>query len=222
MATATADKPRTAKRPQVKDQPLFIGGKWLDSVSGKTFPTMNPATGETICQVAEGDKADVDLAVKAGRKAFETGPWPKMNASERGRLLNKLADLIEQNQEELAALESLDNGKPLRDAMAADLPLTVKCYRYYAGWADKIHGKTIPVEGPYFCYTRHEPVGVVGQIIPWNVPLLMQAWKWGPALAAGCTIVLKPAEQTPLTALRVAQLAQEAGFPGGVVNVIRG
>ena len=223
MATATATKaPRTVKRPQVKDQPLLIGGKWLDSVSGKTFATLNPATGEVICQVAEGDKADVDLAVKAARKAFEEGPWAKMNASERGRLLNKLADLIEKNQEELAALESLDNGKPLRDALAADLPLTIKCYRYYAGWADKIHGKTIPVDGPYFCYTRHEPVGVVGQIIPWNFPLLMQAWKWGPALAMGCTVVLKPAEQTPLTALRMAQLAQEAGFPDGVINVVPG
>src|SRR5437763_1520131 len=222
MTTATAGKSRTVKPPQVKDQPLFSGGKWVDSVSGKTFPTLNPATGETICQVAEGDKADVDLAVKAARKAFEEGPWPKMNASERGRLLHKLADLIEQNQEELAALESLDNGKTLRDALAADLPLTVKCYRYYAGWADKVHGKTIPVEGNYFCYTRHEPVGVVGQIIPWNFPLLMQAWKWGPALAMGCTIVLKPAEQTPLTALRVAQLAQEVGFPDGVVNVVPG
>src|SRR5262245_40037378 len=222
MATATATKTRAVKPPRVKDQPLFIGGKWLDSVSGKTFPTLNPATGETICQVAEGDKADVDLAVKAARKAFEEGPWPKMDASERGRLLNKLADLIEKNVEELAALESLDNGKPLRDALAADLPLTIKCYRYYAGWADKIHGKTIPVEGNFFCYTRHEPVGVVGQIIPWNFPLLMQAWKWGPALAAGCTLILKPAEQTPLTALRVAQLAQEAGIPDGVINVIPG
>jgi aldehyde dehydrogenase (NAD+) len=223
MATATAAKARTTiKPPKVKDQPLFIGGKLLGSVSGKTFPTINPATGETICQVAEGDKADVDRAVKAARKAFEEGPWPKMNASERGRLLNNLADLIDRNQEELAALETLDNGKPLRDSQAADLPLTIKCYRYYAGWADKIHGKTIPVEGPYFCYTRHEPVGVVGQIIPWNFPLLMQAWKWGPALAAGCTIVLKPAEQTPLTALRVAALAQEAGFPDGVINVIPG
>jgi len=224
MATATAPKARSSavKPPQVKDQPLLIGGKWLDSVSGKTFPTVNPATGETICQVAEGDKADVDLAVKAARKAFEDGPWRKMNASERGRLLNRLADLIEQNKEELAALESLDNGKPYRDSIAADLPLTVKCYRYYAGWADKVHGKTIPVEGPYFCYTRHEPVGVVGQIIPWNFPLLMQAWKWAPALATGCTVVLKPAEQTPLTALRVAALAQEAGFPDGVINVIPG
>src|SRR5213080_3976487 len=226
MATATAsptaERGKTVKAPRVKDQPLFIGGKWLDSVSGKTFPTLNPATGETICQVAEGDKDDIDLAVKAARRAFEDGPWPKMSASERGRLLNKLADLIEQNQEELAALESLDNGKPLNDAMTADLPLTIKCYRYYAGWADKIHGKTIPVEGDYFCYTRHEPVGVVGQIIPWNFPLLMQAWKWGPALATGCTIVLKPAEQTPLTALRVAALAQEAGFPDGVINVVPG
>src|SRR5262249_3279966 len=129
MATATADKPRTVKRPQVKDQPLFIGGKWQDSVSGKTFPTVNPATGETICHVAEGDKADVDLAVKAARKPFEDGPWPKMNASDRGRLLNKFADLIEKNKEELAALESLDNGKPYRDALNADLPLTIKCYR---------------------------------------------------------------------------------------------
>src|SRR5438105_1747859 len=222
MATATAEKSRTVKPPQVKDQPLFIGGKWQDSVSGKTFATVNPATGQTICQVAEGDKADIDLAVKAARKAFEEGPWPKMSAAERGRLLHKLADLIEQNQEELAALESLDNGKPLADARAADLPLTIKCYRYYAGWADKIHGKTIPVEGNFFCYTRHEPIGVVGQIIPWNFPLLMQSWKWSPALASGCTVVLKPAEQTPLTALRVAALAQEAGIPDGVLNVVPG
>jgi len=222
MATATAGKARTVKPPKIKDQPLLIGGKWLDSVSGKTFPTLNPATGEVICQVAEGDKADVDLAVKAARKALEEGPWAKMPGAERGRLLHKLADLIEQNQEELAALEALDNGKPYRDALSADLALTIKCYRYYAGWADKIQGKTIPVDGPYFCYTRHEPVGVVGQIIPWNFPLLMQAWKWGPALATGCTVVLKPAEQTPLTALRVAKLAQEAGIPDGVVNVIPG
>src|SRR5438445_424034 len=222
MATATAGKSRTVKPPRVKDQPLFLGGTWQDSVSGKTFPTLNPATGEVICQVAEGDKADVDLAVKAARKAFEEGPWSRMNASERGRLLNKLADLIEDHQEDLAMLETLDNGKPYRDSFNIDLPLTVKCYRYYAGWADKIHGKTIPVEGNYFCYTRHEPVGVVGQIIPWNFPLLMQAWKWGPSLAAGCTTILKPAEQTPLTALRVAALAQEAGFPDGVVNVIPG
>src|SRR6266487_2269945 len=137
-------------------------------------------------------------------------------------LQNKLANLIEQNREELATLETLDNGKPYRDSYNIDLPLTVKCYRYYAGWADKIHGKTIPVEGSFFCYTRHEPVGVVGQIIPWNFPLLMQAWKWCPALAMGCTMILKPAEQTPLTALRVAALAQEAGIPDGVINVVPG
>jgi aldehyde dehydrogenase (NAD+) len=223
MTTATAPTITLPRRPRLKAQePMFIGGKWVESVSGKTFATLNPCTGEPICQVAEGDKADVDLAVKAARKAFETGPWSKMPASERGRLINKLADLIEKNKEELAALESLDNGKPYRDAIAADLPLTVKCYRYYAGWADKIQGKAIPIDGPFFCYTRHEPVGVVGQIIPWNFPLLMQAWKWGPALATGCTVILKPAEQTPLTALRVAALAQEAGFPDGVINVVPG
>src|SRR6266480_4156660 len=210
MAAATEAAP-TGQVGQFLTKPkkLLIGGKWVDSVSNKMFPTVNPATGETICQVAEGDKADVDLAVKAARKAFEEGPWPKMSAADRGRLLNRLADLIEKNQEELAALESLDNGKPYRDAMAA-------------GLTDKIHGKTIPIEGPYFCYTRHEPVGVVGQIIPWNFPLLMQAWKWGPALAAGCTTILKPAEQTPLTALRVGELAQEAGFPDGVINIVPG
>jgi aldehyde dehydrogenase (NAD+) len=222
MTTLTAPKNRTIQAPAVSNRKMLIGGKWVDSVSGKTFATHNPATGEEICQVAEGDKADIDLAVKAARKAFETGPWPKMNASERGRLLNKLADAIEANIEELAALETLDNGKPYRDSLNGDLQLTIKAYRYYAGWADKYHGKTIPVEGPYFCYTRHEPVGVVGQIIPWNFPLLMQAWKWAPALAMGCTSVLKPAEQTPLTALRVAELAQEVGFPDGVINVVPG
>jgi aldehyde dehydrogenase (NAD+) len=222
MKAPAKKKSNAPKRPEVKDQPLFIGGKWQDSVSGKTFATINPATGETICQVAEGDKADIDLAVKAARKAFEEGPWPRMSAAERGRLLNKLANRIEQDREELAGLETLDNGKPFRDAVNADLALTVKCYRYYAGWADKNHGKTIPVEGDFFCYTRHEPVGVVGQIIPWNFPLLMQAWKWGPSLATGCTVVLKPAEQTPLTALRVAALAQEVGIPDGVVNVVPG
>lgn len=223
MATKTAEKPRSAiKAPKVKDQPMLIGGKWVDSVSGKTFATTNPATGETICQVAEADKADVDLAVKAARKAFEEGPWRKTSGTDRGRLLNKLADLIEKNQEELAALETLDNGKPITESMTVDLPSVIKCYRYYAGWADKIHGKTIPVPGDFFCYTRHEPLGVVGQIIPWNFPMLMQAWKWGPALATGCTIVLKPAEQTPLSALRVAALAQEAGIPDGVINVVPG
>ena len=222
MTAATATKTRTPKAPVVKDQPLFINGKWQDSVSGKSFETINPTTGKVICNVAEGDKADIDLAVAAARRQFETGPWSKMNASDRGRLLYKLADLVEKHQEELAALESLDNGKPYKDSLAADVALTIKCYRYYAGWADKIQGRTIPIDGNFFCTTRHEPLGVVGQIIPWNFPLLMQAWKWGPALAAGCTIVLKPAEQTPLTALRVAALAQEAGFPDGVINVVPG
>jgi aldehyde dehydrogenase (NAD+) len=145
-----------------------------------------------------------------------------MSAAEHGRLLYKLADLLEENLDELAALETLDNGKPIRDSKAADLPLSIACYRYYAGWADKIEGKTIPINGPFFCYTRHEPVGVCGQIIPWNFPLLMQAWKLGPALATGCTVVMKPAEQTPLSALRVGELIQEAGFPAGVVNLLPG
>jgi aldehyde dehydrogenase (NAD+) len=220
--TVSTPKPNKPAAPAVPDQQMLIGGRWVSAASGKTFETINPATGEVICRVAEGNKPDIDLAVKAARKAFESGPWPRMSASERGRLLLKLADAIEANKDELARLESLDNGKPLADSLAADLPLTIKCYRYYAGWADKIHGKTIPIEGNYFCYTRHEPVGVVGQIIPWNFPLLMQAWKWGPALACGNTVVLKPAEQTPLTALRVARLAQEVGFPDGVVNVVPG
>ncbi len=172
--------------------------------------------------MAEGDKADIDLAAKAARKAFESGPWSRMDARDRGRLMYRLADLLEENKDELAALESLDNGKPIRDARAADVPLTIDCLRYYAGYADKIHGQTIPIRGNYFCYTRKEPVGVVGQIIPWNFPMLMAAWKWGPALAAGCTIVMKPAEQTPLTCLRMADLAQEAGIPDGVINVVPG
>ena len=223
MATATAPRPApSSRKPQVADRKMLIDGKWVDARSGKTFDTLDPSTGEVICRVAEADAADVDLAVKAARKAFETGPWRTMDASERARIMHKLADLIEANIEELAALEAVDNGKPYTTALAADLPLVVKCYRYYAGWADKIQGKTIPVDGLHFCYTRHEPVGVVGQIIPWNFPALMQAWKWGPALAGGNTVVLKPAEQTPLTALRIAELAMEAGVPDGVINVVPG
>jgi aldehyde dehydrogenase (NAD+) len=218
MATATM-------QPNVKIGPtkLLINGKWVDSASGKTFPTVNPSTGEVITQVSESDAADVDKAVSAARAAFEKGPWRrKITASGRGVLMNKLADLIEKHADELAELEALDNGKPAHIARAADLTLTIACYRYYAGWADKIEGKTIPVNGPYFSYTKHEPVGVVGQIIPWNFPLLMQAWKLGPALASGCTVVMKPAEQTPLTALRVGELIMEAGFPEGVVNILPG
>ena len=201
---------------------LLINNRWVNSRSGKTFPTINPSTGEEICQVAEADEADVNEAVKAARHAFEKGPWRKMSAAERGRLLYKLADLVEKHADELARLEALDNGKPYSVAKAADLTLSIASYRYYAGWADKIHGKTIPVAGNYFNYTKLEPVGVVGQIIPWNFPLLMQAWKLAPALATGNTIVMKPAEQTPLTALRIGELILEAGFPEGVVNMLPG
>ena len=222
MASVAAPAKTKPIPPMVATQKMLINGEWVDSASGKTFDTLNPSTGEVICKVAEGDKADIDQAVKAARKAFESGPWAKMTPSGRGLLLNKLADAMEKNLDELAALESLDNGKPIMDATHADLPLSIACLRYYAGWADKIYGQTIPFSPDYFCYTRHEPVGVVGQIIPWNFPLLMQAWKWGPALACGNTVVLKPAEQTPLTALRVAQLAQEVGFPKGVINVVPG
>ncbi|BBL74360.1 aldehyde dehydrogenase family protein [Methylomagnum ishizawai] len=206
----------------IRQTQLLIDGVWQDAASGKTFETLNPATGEVIARVAEGDKADVDRAVAAARHAFEKGPWRKMDARERGRLMYRLADLMERHIDELAALETLDNGKPIRDSRNADLPLAIDCLRYYAGWADKLEGKTIPIRGNHFTYTRHEPVGVVGQIIPWNFPLLMLAWKWGPALAAGCTIVMKTAEQTPLSALRMGELAMEAGFPPGVINLISG
>ena len=223
MPNATLE-PEPVCKPSVavKQTKMLINGRWVDSVSGRTFETINPAMGEVITRVTEGGKEDVDRAVAAARKAFEKGPWTKMTARERGRLLYKLADLIELHIDELAALETLDNGKPINDTRNIDLPLAVEAYRYYAGWADKIEGRTIPVNGPYFTYTRHEPVGVCAQIIPWNFPLLMQAWKWAPALAAGCTVVLKPAEQTPLSALRVGELAIEAGFPPGVVNIVPG
>lgn len=220
MATEILDT--VANTPQIRQTQLLIDGKWVDAISGKTFATINPATEEVIAEVAEGDAADIDLAVKAARKAFESGPWSKMDARDRGRLIYRLADLIEENIEELAALESLDNGKPIRDSRAADLPLVIDCLRYYAGWADKIEGTTIPIRGNHFCYTRREPLGVAGQIIPWNFPLLMVAWKWAPALTAGCTIVMKPAEQTPLSCLRLAELALEAGIPPGVINVVPG
>ena len=185
------------------------------------FCWTNPSTGEEICQVAEADAADVEKAVKAARAAFE-GPWREMRASERGRLLYRLADLIEANADELARLETLDNGKPLSIAKAVDVAKTVACYRYFAGWADKVQGKTIPIDGDFFCYTRHEPIGVVGQIIPWNYPMLMQSWKLAPALATGNTVVMKPAEQTPLSALRIGELLLEAGYPEGVVNILPG
>ena len=217
---ATMTEPR--QQPKIHQNQCFIGGQWQPAVSGKTFETINPATEEVITHVAEGDEADVDLAVTAARKALDHGPWSRMDARDRGRLMYKLADLIEEEIDELAALESLDNGKPIREARGGDLPFVLDVLRYYAGYADKIHGQTIPVRGEYFCYTRREPVGVVGQIIPWNFPMLMAAWKWGPALAAGCTIVMKPAEQTPLSCLRMARLAQKAGIPDGVINVVPG
>jgi aldehyde dehydrogenase (NAD+) len=201
---------------------MLIGGKWVESRSGKHFATVNPATEEVIAEVAEGDAEDIDLAVRAARQAFESGPWRTMDARDRGRLLDRLADLIETHIDDLARLETLDNGKPIGESRQGDLPLVLDCFRYYAGWADKLTGQTVPVRGNYFCYTRREPMGVAGQIIPWNFPMLMVAWKWAPALAAGCTIVLKPAEQTPLTALRMGELAQEAGFPDGVINIVPG
>ena len=207
---------------------MLINGRWVDSASGKTFPTYNPATGEVLAQIAEGDREDINRAVQAARHAFENGPWPRLTPSERGRLIWKLADLLEENLEEFAELESLDNGKPLTIARAADVPLAVDLFRYMAGWATKIEGNTIPISVPYtpgakyLAYTLREPVGVVGQIIPWNFPLLMAAWKLGPALTAGNTVVLKPAEQTPLTALRLGELIQQAGIPDGVVNIVPG
>ena len=201
---------------------MFINGKWVEAASGKTFPVYNPATGEVMAQVAEGDREDIDRAVKAARQAFDSGVWTDMTASERGRLIWKLGDLIEQHLEEFAQLESLDNGKPLAVARVADVPLAVDLFRYMAGWATKIEGNTIPFSPKYLAYTRREPVGVAGQIIPWNFPLLMAAWKLGPALATGCTVVLKPAEQTPLSALLLAELIAEAGIPDGVVNVVPG
>lgn len=218
MATTT----ELVTKPEIKQTDCFIGGRWVPAASGKTFDTIHPATEEVIASVAEGDKEDVNLAVEAARNAFESGPWASMDARDRGALMYKLADLIEDEIDELAALETLDNGKPIAESRNADLPLVIDCLRYYAGYADKIHGKTVPIRGNYFCYTRREPVGVAGQIIPWNFPMLMTAWKWGPALAAGCTIVMKPAEQTPLTCLRMARLAQKAGFPDGVINVVPG
>ena len=216
-ATAT-----NVKVPEIKETGLFIDGRFGPSSSGKTFPTINPATEEVLAEVAEGTAEDVDRAVQAARKALESGPWPKMDARDRGALLNRLADAMLREAEELAVLETLDNGKRLADCRAIDVPLSVEALRYYAGYADKIYGKTIPVRGPFFTYTRREPVGVAGQIIPWNFPMINVIWKWAPALAAGCTVVMKPAEQTPLTALRLARIAKEAGVPDGVINMVPG
>jgi betaine-aldehyde dehydrogenase len=210
---AKNDSPRTYK--------LFIDGQWVDSESGKTFTTPNPATGETLAEVSEADKADIDKAVTAARRAYE-GKWSKMSARDRGRLLYKLSQLIEQHAAELAAVETADNGKPIKESLYVDLPQVVENFEYFAGWATKIEGETIPVPGKMFNYTLREPLGVCGQIIPWNFPLLMAAWKLAPALAAGNTVVLKPAEQTPVGAMELGKLIQEAGFPEGVVNIVPG
>ncbi len=200
---------------------LLIDGQWVDAESGKTFPTPNPSTGATLAEVAEADKADVDKAVAAARRAFE-GKWSKMSARDRGRLLYKLSQLIESRAQELAELETADNGKPIRESLYVDIPQVVENFEYFAGWATKIEGETIPVPGAMFNYTLREPIGVCGQIIPWNFPLLMAAWKLAPALAAGNTVVLKPAEQTPVTAMELGKLILEAGFPEGVVNIVPG
>jgi phenylacetaldehyde dehydrogenase len=228
MATATQTIPvhENLNSYVAKKRPMLINGKWVSAVSGKTFPTYNPSTGEVLAHVAEGDKADVDLAVAAARAAFAKGsPWKKMTPSERGKLMWKLADLLEKRAEEFAQLESLDQGKPVTMARVADIPVSVDQLRYYAGWATKIEGQTIEIShhaGPFLAYTLREPIGVVGQIIPWNFPMVMATLKLGPALATGCTVVLKPAEQTPLTALLLGELIQEAGFPDGVVNIVTG
>ena len=227
-ASAKVNGARNGHTVSPKPRKMLINGQWVAALSGETCETFDPATGEVICKIAAGDRADVDLAVKAARAAVETGPRRALTASERGRMLWRLADLLEKNLEEFARLESLDNGKPLGVARAADVPLAVDLFRYMAGWTTKIHGRTFPISVPYapgaqfHAYTQREPVGVVGQIIPWNFPLVMAAWKLGPALAAGCTVVLKPAEQTPLTAIRLGELIMEAGFPAGVVNIITG
>lgn len=229
MTTAPTPTVPDALAPFVsKPKQNLINGKWSAAASGETFDVFNPASGEVIAQCAAGDAPDIDQAVKAARAAFETGPWSKMPPSERGQLLWKIGDLIEQHKEELAQLETLDNGKPYGIALAVDVALAADMFRYMAGWVTKIQGDTFPITVPYapgadfHAFTLKEPVGVVGQIIPWNFPLLMAAWKLGPALAAGCCVVLKPAEQTPLSALRLGELIMEAGLPEGVVNIVTG
>ncbi|OWF44487.1 retinal dehydrogenase 1-like isoform X1 [Mizuhopecten yessoensis] len=216
------DLPDPIREPEIKYTQIFINNEWVNSVSGKTFPTINPSTKQKITDVQEGDKADVDKAVAAAKEAFKLGsPWRRMDASKRGKLLMKFADLLERDAVYIGSLETLDNGKPFKMAYG-EVFFSSDCVRYYAGWADKIHGKTIPVNGDFFSFTRHEPIGVCGQIIPWNYPVPMFVWKIAPALATGNVIVVKPAEQTPLTALYCAHLLMEAGFPKGVINVVPG
>ncbi|WP_269410011.1 aldehyde dehydrogenase family protein [Lentibacillus daqui] len=201
---------------------LFIDGEWQASVEENTFTAENPATGEVLAVVHEAGEQDVDKAVKAAKQAFETGEWPALSAYERSQLMHKLANLMERDFEILAQLDTLDNGKPLKEVTGSDLPGAIENLRYFAGWTTKMTGQTIPVSESFFNYTRHEPVGVVGQIIPWNFPIMMALWKIAPAIATGCTVVLKPAEQTPLSALYLAKLVEEAGFPKGVINIVNG
>jgi phenylacetaldehyde dehydrogenase len=228
MSFMTVTVDHTVEQFTATPRQLFINGQWTEAASGRTFETPNPATGDTLARVAEGDAEDIDRAVKAARKAFDDGPWGRITPSERGRIIWRIGDLILEHAEELAQLESLDNGKPYAVALAADIPLAADLFHYMAGWATKIEGNSINISVPYMpganfhSYTLREPVGVVGQIIPWNFPLLMAAWKLGPALTTGNTVVLKPAEQTPLTAVRLAGLIAEAGVPDGVVNVVTG
>ncbi|KAM9366255.1 retinaldehyde dehydrogenase 3 [Symphorus nematophorus] len=215
--------PQPVKVQEVRHTKIFINNEWLTSSRGRTFPTFNPATGVKICDVEEADKEDVDKAVEAAKTARQRGsPWRRMDGSSRGRLLHKLAELMERDRLLLATLETLDTGKPFLQSFFIDLDGSIKTLRYYAGWADKIHGKSLPVDESFMCLTKHEPVGVCGAIIPWNFPLLMFMWKIAPALSCGNTVVIKPAEQTPLTALHVGSLIKEAGFPPGVVNIIPG
>ncbi|MEA2419980.1 MAG: hypothetical protein QOE60_2186 [Thermoleophilaceae bacterium] len=223
MAISTDERVGSSAREFLaRSHGLFIDGNFVDPIQGETFETLDPATGEALATIAHASAEDVDAAVKAARAAFE-GPWADVLPADRSRLLNRLADLVEDAADELAELESLDTGKPLTYARAVDLDLTLKHLRYYAGWPTKIVGDVVPVSVPdRLCYTLKEPVGVCGLIVPWNFPLLVAAWKLAPALAAGCTVVLKPAEETPLTALRLAELVQEAGIPDGVVNVLTG
>ncbi|KAK9751022.1 hypothetical protein RND81_02G236600 [Saponaria officinalis] len=222
FSTAVATEEPITPPVNVKYTQLLINGQFVDSASGKKFNTYDPRTGNLIAEVAEGDAEDINRAVAAARIAFDEGPWPKMTAYERSKIMLKFADLLDQHTEEIAALETWDNGKPYEQAAKLELPMCSRLIRYYAGWADKIHGLTAPADGPYHLQTLHEPIGVAGQIIPWNFPILMFVWKVGPALATGNTIVLKTAEQTPLSAFYAAKLLQEAGLPDGVLNVISG
>lgn len=205
-----------------EEKKLFIDGSWHESADGQTFETINPATGEVLAHVHEAREKDIDRAVEAAVKAFEEGSWSKISASDRSKLMHRLADLMERDFEVLAQLDTLDNGKPIQEMRNADLPGAIDQLRYFAGWTTKMTGQTIPVSKSFFNYTRHEPVGVVGQIIPWNFPIMMALWKIAPALATGCTIILKPAEQTPLSALYLGKLIEEAEFPKGVINIVPG